>query len=538
MKKLFFAKCISALTVLTMCTVSLSVYADSETVTESPKEILSALSNAEDFECYAVDDAIAEQVKNSADQFTREKKTAPLISSTVAENDWTAYDDEYCLTVMTENEKEYYHRLEACSVEYISDSTLDIGQSFLNYGLTDYITQGVSYRDLGLSTEEALTLAKYFENNNPQYYFYSRKVLYSNSDVYLACYPTMANGEERAEITNKIFEKINGWTSGIKADSKSVYEKIESANKIVCDEVSYNSNTYDQSLYSAVELKETVCAGYSRMLAVLLNGSGVPTNMVISDNHAWNLVRFGDGKYYGVDATWNDSLGYKALFGCSSENMKKFDTNYEEHEKISDFEKYEPICETSDYVDFAAPKITVSPVSDTSESISWSIVDKATNYRCEVAADSTFKNIVTAKTTTLTSFTAKGLTPNTSYYVRVRGFYINTSDGQRVYTPFGKKTFLTTVTLSKPVVTLTAVSENSFKSSWKKIADATHYRVDISTDSKFKNIVAAKTTAAKFYTPDNLQAGKTYYVRVRAFVIRPNGKRIYSPYSATVSIKL
>ena len=531
MKNFTFRKLVATITAVTSCFGTLTAYA-ADTPNPSPKN----RTAFEDIQCYEIDQKIVDEVN----KITKKDKKVPLESSSVAEHDWTVFDDEYCLSQMTESEKTYYHRLEDTSVKYIANDTLDATQPFIDYGYNQYMTEGVVYGDLGLSTDEAKTVAQWFINNNAQYYFYTRQIIYSSSSVYIVFFDNMAKGSERAEITNEMFDKIDTWLADINSENKTVYQKIETANDIICDEVEYDFNDYDQSLYSPVMLKKTVCAGYTRLMEVLLNGSGIPSSMLTGNNHAWNSVRFDDGKYYGVDVTWNDSLGRRRLFGCSNENMKKYDT-YGEHTRKTDYARFEPAGEDKDYdpnfLVLQAPKISVAPVSNNVERISWNEVDGATHYRCEVASDNTFKNMVTSKTTTATTFTAKGLSANTSYYVRVRAFVIK-EDNSRVYSPFGKKTFLTTVTLANPVATLEAVSDTSFKVTWKKVPNASNYRCFIATDSKFKNTIINKTTSAKSFTPTELTPGKTYYVKVRAFVTRPNGNRIYSGYSETVSIRL
>ncbi len=537
MKKSKITKIVAMVTAVFSCMGTFTAYATDETNTQQvhlPKEVLTNVAT-EDFQCYEIDQSIADEVNH---EFTRQEKKTPLTSSSVGQRDWTVFDDEYCLSVMTDAEQEFYHRLENTSVDYIANDILDATQPFKNYGYQQYMTKGTLYSDLGLSTDEAKTITQWFINNNAQYYFYSRQIIYSSREMYMVFYDSMADGEKRAEITNQMFTTIDSWLNTVQSNNKGTYQKIETANDLICDEVSYNFNDYDQSIYSAVQLRETVCAGYSRLMAILMNGSGVPSSILTGNNHAWNSVRFDDGKYYGVDVTWNDSLGKRRLFGCSNENMKQYDTQGE-HTRKSDYARFEPAGEDKDYdpnAVLSAPKISVSPVTETSEKIDWNTVDGATNYRIEIATDNTFKNIVASKTTTATTFTATKLTPNTSYYTRVRAFYTNT-DGQRVYSAFGKKSFLTIVTLAKPTVTLTLV-DTSFKATWKKINNATHYSCLIATDKKFKNVVVNKTTGAKSFTPTNLESGKTYYVKVRAFVIRPNGNRIYSPYSEIVSIKV
>lgn len=50
---------------------------------------------------------------------------------------------------------------------------------------------------------------------------------------------------------------------------------------------------------------KAVCAGYASAYCLLMNAAGIPTVIVSSSSHAWNLVHIG-GKWYHVDVTWDD----------------------------------------------------------------------------------------------------------------------------------------------------------------------------------------------------------------------------------------
>ena len=61
------------------------------------------------------------------------------------------------------------------------------------------------------------------------------------------------------------------------------------------------------SAYGVFVEKTAVCQGYALAYKLLCNKAGINCYMVTSDsmNHAWNMIQLG-GKYYQVDATWND----------------------------------------------------------------------------------------------------------------------------------------------------------------------------------------------------------------------------------------
>lgn len=129
---------------------------------------------------------------------------------------------------------------------------------------------------------------------------------------------------------------------------------------------------------------------------------------------------------------------------------------------------------------------------------------------------------------------------NSQYKFRVRAYYSASVNGT-VYTKYGDFTDIIGVTkISAPASPNAKKGKNSFKLSWKKVSNASGYEITYATDSKFKknkkvcNVNKGKTTSA---TIKKLKAGKTYYVKVRAYQ-NVNGKKVYSGYTKTVKVKI
>ncbi|MDE7354884.1 MAG: hypothetical protein K2O06_17840 [Acetatifactor sp.] len=72
----------------------------------------------------------------------------------------------------------------------------------------------------------------------------------------------------------------------------------------------YDANAVmNQSAYSALVNRKTVCAGYARAYQYLLQQLGIPCYYCTGyagEDHAWNIVRLGSA-YYNVDVTWDDT---------------------------------------------------------------------------------------------------------------------------------------------------------------------------------------------------------------------------------------
>lgn len=80
--------------------------------------------------------------------------------------------------------------------------------------------------------------------------------------------------------------------------------------------------------------------------------------------------------------------------------------------------------------------------------------------------------------------------------------------------------------------------KNSFTVSWKKVSKASGYQIQIATDKKFKKNKKTKTSYGSSCVFSKLKAGKTYYVRVRAYVYDDNYKKVYGSWSKTKKIKM
>ena len=91
--------------------------------------------------------------------------------------------------------------------------------------------------------------------------------------------------------------------------------------------------------------------------------------------------------------------------------------------------------------------------------------------------------------------------------------------------------------LSTPVLNLSQTRADKMRLSWKKVTGAKGYQIYYKTSSKaaFKHLVTIKNAAVSYDA--SVDAGKTYYFKVRAYGTKTDGKNKYSKYSATKSKK-
>lgn len=91
----------------------------------------------------------------------------------------------------------------------------------------------------------------------------------------------------------------------------SDYEKELYLHDMLIRSTTYTYSCIDeQNGYTALVEGKGVCAGYAFALQYLLMRAGIQSYYVVGDSggdHAWNMVKI-DGKWYYVDATWDDPL--------------------------------------------------------------------------------------------------------------------------------------------------------------------------------------------------------------------------------------
>ncbi len=141
----------------------------------------------------------------------------------------------------------------------------------------------------------------------------------TNVYIYNVEYYNNAAAERRLETEAK---KV---IDSLKLEGKSDYQKAKAIYNWLCRNVDYDEanegNMSDMSRYSAyaaIVLKNCVCSGYANSFYYLACMAGLENRIVVSKDHAWNIVKLGE-YYYNVDATWDagyydPDAGYSASY--------------------------------------------------------------------------------------------------------------------------------------------------------------------------------------------------------------------------------
>lgn len=130
--------------------------------------------------------------------------------------------------------------------------------------------------------------------------------------------------EEGVRSEQEVRAKIN-YLSNIRKtivsqlEGYSDYDKVRHLHNWMVDNIKYDTTYKKENIhdvYGAFKNKVVVCEGYARAFKYILDGLGIESVLVSgsatnssgeTENHAWNYVKL-DGKWYGIDVTWDDPV--------------------------------------------------------------------------------------------------------------------------------------------------------------------------------------------------------------------------------------
>ena len=137
------------------------------------------------------------------------------------------------------------------------------------------------------------------------------------------------------EAQQKFNQEVNELLKGA-YNLETAYEKEKYIHDLLISQITYDENApNNQSAYSAIVNKKTVCAGYAKAFQLLLTKLNIPCYYVVGfakEAHAWNIVKL-DG-YYNVDLTWDDAKDQYKYFNKTDEIFNRSHTRTGLSQKI------------------------------------------------------------------------------------------------------------------------------------------------------------------------------------------------------------
>ena len=323
-------------------------------------------------------------------------------------------------------------------------------------------------------------------------------------------------------------------------DGKSTYQKVQAIYDWITRNVRYDyanlgndSYLLQYTAYAAVINRTAVCNGYASLFYRLANDAGIDCRFITGTAggyHAWNIVRMDNGKYYCLDATWDEGqTNYRYFlkgtteFGqdhtvITDENNTYFWNQYPV--SATDFDPNAPLPP-------AAPTVTMTYSDSGKPKLTWNAVSGATSYRV-FRSESRGTGYSLLGTTTATSYTNTGAAVGKTYYYRVKAVNsVGTSGYSNIVSGKAK-----TAAPAAPSVTIGNSSTGKPQLTWKAVSGAVKYEVYRSTRQNSGYSLLGTTTSTS-YVNTGASTGTTYYYRVKAV----NRDGMASAYSNIVSGK-
>lgn len=195
-------------------------------------------------------------------------------------------------------------------------------------------------------------LVQYVIYDNPEFFWVECdfKYTYKNNKVISVTVKFNATGSNIKKYKQK-FKKAVTPILKKASKAKTTIEKVKIVHDYLTRTIEYDTNArLNQSAYSAIVKKSSVCAGYAKAFSYIMNQLGIRCTYVVGyagEAHAWNLVQI-NKKWYNMDVTWDDPVGnpsdnyYYDYFNLS-------DTQISKDHKRDSISEILPTCNSTKY---------------------------------------------------------------------------------------------------------------------------------------------------------------------------------------------
>ena len=334
---------------------------------------------------------------------------------------------------------------------------------------------------------------------------------------------------QEAALTNYIQNTV---LPQLSLGGKTTYQKVQAIYNWITANVKYdyshlNDPAYrlQYTAYAAAVQKKAVCQGYANLFYRLANDAGIDCRIITgkayngtqTEDHAWNIVRMEDEKYYCLDATWDAGLKpenyeyfLKGLTSFSRDHQAetdKLNTPY--------WTQYESRTSAADYKASsgpAAPTVTGGNDSQGRPTLKWNAVSGAAKYEV-YRARSKDGDYIKYATVTGTSYTNTSyIESGSTYYYKVRALDANGTAG--AWSSIVSVTYKQT--LPAPTVTGGSDAQGRPTLKWNAVSGAAKYEVYRARSRSGEYIKYSTVTGTSYTNTSYIENGNTYYYKVRA----------------------
>ena len=381
---------------------------------------------------------------------------------------------------------------------------------------------------------------------------------YSDDGKYITFTVTYQRAASRSSLWYTTAKQETQLTSYIKStilpqlalNGKTTYQKVQAIYDWITRNVRYDKKNLDDNsyylkytAYAAAINKTAVCQGYANLFYRLANDAGIDCRIVAGlgnggsgwGGHSWNIVRMDDGKYYCLDATWDEGQTKYSYF---LKGTTAFNTDHMVNAETTPYwSGYAAKVSAADYkVKAADTKATVGTVELTGAkgaadgiTVTWKAAANAAKYVVyRKTADSKWVKLTTVASGTL-SYKDTSAAHGVQYTYTVKGIAADGTAGKANSTGVSAMRAPAAVKMGKA----TASSAN-ITVTWGKADGAAKYVVYRKTaDSKWVKLAAVDSSTLK-YVDETVANGVQYTYTVLACAADGKTKGGYDSTGLTV----
>ena len=354
--------------------------------------------------------------------------------------------------------------------------------------------------------------------------FFCPKFPYSDDGKYITFTVTYQRAASRSSLWYTTAKQETQLTSYIKStilpqlalNGKTTYQKVQAIYDWITRNVRYDKKNLDDNsyylkytAYAAAINKTAVCQGYANLFYRLANDAGIDCRIVAGlgnggsgwGGHSWNIVRMDDGKYYCLDATWDEGQTKYSYF---LKGTTAFNTDHMVNAETTPYwSGYAAKVSAADYkVKAADTKATVGTVELTGAkgaadgiTVTWKAAANAAQYIIyrKDPTNTSWKKLTTVASGTL-SYKDTSAAHGVQYTYTVKGIAADGTAGKANSTGVSAMRAPAAVKMGKA----TASSAN-ITVTWSKADGAAKYVVYRKTaDSKWVKLAAVDSSTLKY----------------------------------------
>lgn len=295
----------------------------------------------------------------------------------------------YGYNALSTDEEKYLYDKIMKNVYHITDETDENGH---------YRTERLKIKDSHMSEYEIRKVVNAFSFDNPQIFWLENLFgyAYAGNDTIIEFY-SLFPAEECTKYIDKLTKKVDEIVSSVNS-SMSEYEREKYIHDTILKNCSYKTGVTGISdgwqyfsAYGALIDGEAVCEGYAKSMQILLSKVGIECYVIRGEGdgigHMWNVVKL-DGKWYHLDATWNDSddgINYE-YFNLDTEKITKNHTINEvvsnidfnnDNQTTKRYNFFVPMCVSDDMNYYTVEGYLIDEFNDTTDDVMISLLRKS-----------------------------------------------------------------------------------------------------------------------------------------------------------------